>query len=346
MGRWCHHLRWAWLGFVVAVTGCAGSRSVVLPPAGAYHERERVAFNEYVIDPPDILTIELLNPVPKPPYLIQPYDALAVAVAGTPKDDPINDVFQVDPAGTVSLGRLYGAVEVVGLTTAEAKAAIEKHLTGLLVNPKATVQPVQTRGAQPVRGQHLVRPDGHVALGGYGSVPVAGLTLTQAKAVIEAKLGETLLNPVVAVDVAGYNSKTFYVIFDFGGAGQQIRQLPVMGNETVLDAMAQMNGLSTVSDPARMFVARSTCDGEPDQILPVDWCGVTQRGRAETNYRLLPGDRVYVQAYPLVSADVRLARLLSPIERLFGVTLLGSSTIQQVRAIGQSNGTGVTGIIR
>jgi polysaccharide export outer membrane protein len=321
---------------LLAAPGCVGSRHATHPPSvGAYHEREQVALEEYVIDPPDILSIDLLNPVPKPPYRIQPLDALAVAVSGTPKDEPINEVYAVDPEGTVTLGGRYGAVQVVGLTTAEAKEAIEKHLAAELNNPKVTVQLAQSRGLQPVRGSHLVRPDGHVALGGYGSVRVAGLTLTQAKAAIEAKLSDTLLNPTVAVDVLGYNSKTYYVIFDFGGAGQQIRQLPVTGNETVLDAMAQMNGLSVVSDPARMFVARSTVCGEPEQILPVDWHAVTNCGRADTNYRLLPGDRVYVQSYPLVTADVRLARLLSPIERLFGVTLLGTSTVQQVRALGQ-----------
>ncbi len=333
MLRFC--LRWSciWLG-VAAVSGCAGSRSDLCPtPAGAYHEREQVTLEEYVIDPPDILSIDLLNPVPKPPYRIQPLDAVAVAVSGTPKDEPINEVFPVDAEGTIALGGRYGSVAVVGLTTAEAKEAIEKQLAAELTKPKATVQLAQSRGVQPVRGPHLVRPDGHVSLGGYGSVRVVGLTLTQAKAAIEAKLSETLLNPAVAVDVQGYNSKSYYVIFDFGGAGQQIRQLPVTGNETVLDAMAQMNGLSVVSDPARMFVARSTVPGEPEQILPVDWQAVTQRGRAGTNFRLIPGDRVYVQSYPLVAADVRLARLLSPIERLLGVTLLGTSTFQEARAL-------------
>jgi polysaccharide biosynthesis/export protein len=334
---------WAWICLVLG-TGCVGPRHASCPPpVGAFHERERVTLEEYVIDPPDILSIDLLNPVSKPPYRIQPLDSLAVAVTGTPKDEPINEVFPVDAEGTIVLGGRYGSVSVVGLTTAEAKDAIKKQLSAELNKPKVTVQLAQSRGVQPVRGPHLVRPDGYVSLGGYGSVRVVGLNLTQAKAAIEAKLGETLLNPVVAVDVQGYNSKSYYVIFDFGGAGQQIRQLPVTGNETVLDAMAQMNGLSVVSDPARMFVARSTVPGEPEQILPVDWQAVTQRGRADTNFRLLPGDRVYVQSYPLVAADVRLARLLSPIERLLGVTLLGASTAQQVRALGQPlNNTNTT----
>jgi polysaccharide export outer membrane protein len=103
-------------------------------------------------------------------------------------------------------------------------------------------------------------------------------------------------------------------------------RMPVTGNDTVLDAISQLGGLSTVSDPGQVWVARSAALNEPDQVLPVDWDGLTRRGRAETNYQLLPGDRLFVKAYRLVSAEVRLARMLAPVERVLGVTLLGAST--------------------
>jgi hypothetical protein len=60
---------------------------------------------------------------------------------------------------------------------------------------------------QPISGEHLVRPDGTVGLGLYGSVPVAGLTLDQARAVIEAHLTAFIKNPKVSEDVFAYNSK-------------------------------------------------------------------------------------------------------------------------------------------
>jgi hypothetical protein len=34
--------------------------------------------------------------------------------------------------------------------------------------------------------------------------------------------------------------------------------------------------------------------GLPEQILPVDWNGITRAGNTRTNYQLLPGDRLYV----------------------------------------------------
>ena len=45
----------------------------------------------------------------------------------------------------------------------------------------------------------------------------------------------------------------------------------------------------------------------------------------------MPGDRIYVKAQKLVTIDTMLARIISPIERLFGVTLLGANTVNQIK---------------
>jgi hypothetical protein len=78
-------------------------------------------------------------------------------------------------------------------------------------------------------------------------------------------------------------------------------------------------------------VARPGPAGSPcDQILDVDWSAVTKRGRVETNYQLLPGDRLYVQADPFVTFDTAVARFVSPFERMFGFTLLGNGVVRAV----------------
>jgi polysaccharide biosynthesis/export protein len=196
----------------------------------------------------------------------------------------------------------------------------------------------ESRALQQIRGPHLVRPDGTVSLGIYGSVMVTGLTLSAARTVIEELLSKYLQSPEITVDVAAYNSKVLYVVYDGGGAGQQIYRLPITGNETVLDAVSQLNGLSQVADTNRIWVARPTIGCQDDQILPVDWCAITARGRGDTNYQLMPGDRVYVQADRLVTVDTRLARLLAPVERLLGITLLGTSVYNEITNRGTSNG--------
>lgn len=316
-------------------TGCASRQQIYPASTPLPAELKKVTLPEYVIEPPDILLIDALQLVPLPPYHVQPLDVLAIQVQNAIPESPIANMYQVDPDGTVNLGAAYGSVPVAGLTAAEARTAVEKHLAKIVKEPLVDLTLAQGRGVQQVRGEHLVRPDGSISLGTYGSVRVAGLTMPQAKAAIEATLARSIQSPEVSVDVAAYNSKIYYVIFDGGGMGQQVYRLPVTGNETVLDAIGQVNGLGPVSSEHHIWVARPSPEGECDQVLPVDWVSITTLGRTATNYQLLPGDRVFVKAQPLVTIDTHLARILSPIERLLGVTLLGTETVQTLE--GQRN---------
>ena len=95
-----------------------------------------------------------------------------------------------------------------------------------------------------------------------------------------------------------------------------------------MDAISFIGGLSAVSS-TRMWIARpAPAEQCQDQILPVDWKGITRRGHTRTNYQLLPGDRVFIMAQPLAKLDTKLSRALTPAERLFGASLLGYSTIK------------------
>jgi len=313
-------------------------------------ELEKMALPAYVVEPPDILVIDALRIVPLPPYKIEPLDALLVQATNTLPNEPVNGLFGVEPDGTLNLGVSYGRVRVAGLTTEEAGGVIEKHLRVVLKEPKVAVALAQSRAMQQIRGEHLVRPDGTVGLGAYGSVFVAGLTLEGAKAAIEAHLAQFLLRPEVSVDVYAYNSKVYYIILDGAGYGQQVYRLPITGNETVLDAISQINGLPAVSSKKKIWVARPSsgpdCDGG-GEVLPVDWKKIAMCGSASTNYQIFPGDRLYVQSDPLIRFDNLLAKIISPFERMFGVTLLGQQAIlsfdRNVYFGGGSNGGGFGG---
>lgn len=317
-------------------TGCVHRGPI--QPLSVPKELNKVNHPPYMVEPPDILEIDILQTIPLPPYKIRALDVIGIRVAGALSTDPIAGPFNVDPEGMIDLGTRYGTVSVVGLSLPEARAAIEDKLKSIIKDNKAEVVLMETRAAQQIRGRHLVRSDGAVSLGEYGSVYISGMTLPQAKGQIEEHLGKYLKDPQVTLDVAAFNSKVYYVILDLGGAGQQVYRLPITGNETVLDGISQVNGLTIVSDTNRIWVSRPGPDG-CTSVLPVDWNAVTEKGDPGTNYQLLPGDRVFVKAYPLTRVDTTMARVIGPIERLFGVTLLGNSTVRGFRS-GGANGLG------
>ena len=93
-----------------------------------------------------------------------------------------------------------------------------------------------------------------------------------------------------------------------------------------------INGLPPVSSKRHIWLARPTpAQTGCYEILPVNWEAITEAGSTETNWQIFPGDRVYVKADPLITLDNQLAKVLNPIERMLGATLLGSATVQSIR---------------
>jgi polysaccharide export outer membrane protein len=228
------------------------------------------------------------------------------------------------------------------MTVEQAKVAIARHLLKSL-NPGYQVSVVmnESRALQLIRGAHLVQTDGTVNLGLYGSVYVDNMTVAQAKSALEAHLAQFLVKPEISLSVSGFNSKVFYVISDGGGvAGEQITRLPVTGKTTILDALGLVNGMPFHAAKHKMWLIRpapaGSCEG---LVLPIDYKGIVQRGETETNYQILPGDRLYVKAAPLLTADAYLARVLAPIDRLLGTTLLTNGVISSLQTISTFHST-------
>ncbi|MFO0911790.1 MAG: polysaccharide biosynthesis/export family protein [Pirellulales bacterium] len=314
MAQGCHHLQHA-------------PPPVVAPEAA--RELNKAILPEYVIEPPDLLSIEAINIVPKAPYQLRPGDTVQITVDGTLPEAPIAGDFPIQLDGTIDLGTIYGTVSVKGQTPQEAKQSIETQLRSTLRQPKVRLTLVDIAGRQQIAGEHLVGPDGKVTLGTYGKVSVIGMTVPDAKLAIERHLSQYLESPEVAVDVFGYNSKFYYVITQGAAVGDGVYRFSNTGNETVLDAISQINGLQPEAS-LNIWVARPTPESGTHQVMPVDWYGVTQLGDTETNYQVLPGDRVYIAADKLIRFDTRLALMTAPLERLFGFTLLGTGTVTRL----------------
>jgi polysaccharide export outer membrane protein len=298
-----------------------------LPPVFDTMPRElsKVVMPDYVIEPPDILLIEGVHIVPRAPYHLKTLDVLSIQVSGALPESQVMGQFPIEPGGIVNLGVDYGAVRVAGMTVDEAEQAILEHLRRYLNDPRVSVALAQMAASQQILGDFLVQPDGTITLGSYGNVSVVGRTVGEARAEIEGHLAMFLENPQISLNVQAFNSKVYYIILQGAGLGDGVYRFPVTGNETVLDAIANIQGLEQVSSK-KIWVARPSLDLCRTQVMPVDWFAVTERAEPQTNYQLLPGDRVFIAEDKLVAFDTYVAKFTAPLERIMGFTLLGVGT--------------------
>ncbi len=148
-----------------------------------------------------------------------------------------------------------------------------------------------SKKAKSIQGEHLVRPDGTVSLGTYGSVSVSGLSLDQARTAVTQHLAPFAKKKGqfgVRLEVRSYNSKVYYVV-----AAEQISRYPALGGETVVGTVLQVEGLAASATKGPVWLARAS-----GKVLEVDWRAITQDGKSATNYKLEASDRLYVGSSP------------------------------------------------
>lgn len=302
-------------------------------------ELAKVSMPSYRIEPPDVVSIEILKMVPLPPYRLETFDSLAISVLGTLLDQPINGAYLVNAEGAVDLGPAYGTVRVAGMTIDEAKTSIYNHLTQILKAPEVSCQLAQASAMQPISGTYLVTPDGNVNLRKYGLVHIAGMSVPEAKMAVERHLRQFLDSPEVTIDVAGYNSKFYYIVTQGAANGDNLARVPYTGNETALDALSQVNGISQMSS-TNIWISRPSPNGHfCAQVLPIQWDAIVQDGATATNYQIFPGDRVFIAEDRNTASANYMRRVQAPAEAFMGFISLGTSTLRNLQNIGVRNGT-------
>ncbi len=316
----------------------------MVPP----RELEMMSLPVYRIEPPDVLQLEMLKMVPKPPYRVQAHDMLQIRAVGINPDQPIGPfdgmgrptanrgIYLVEGDGTVSLGPAYGSIRVVGMTVDEAQESIKQLLEQMFRNPQVMVQLAQMSGLQPIAGEYLVGPDGTVNLKHYGTVHVAGKTADEATEAMEMHLSQYFDSPEIAISVLAYNSKFYYIITEGAGLGDNVVKVPVTGNETVLDAVSNIGGLSQLSSK-RIWIARPAPDGFGcEQILPVEWESIVRGGATSTNYQVMPDDRIFIAEDPLLAVANFFAKLTGPMERAAGTSSMAVNVIRGWQTTGRN----------
>ncbi len=207
----------------------------------------------------------------------------------------------------------------------------------LVIEPNDFNSPVRLPGDQTVAS------DGTIELGQYGKLAVAGLTPTEIQiqvqqavmttetarrdrlAAASKKSDMTLASatmsggfaaggfaaggPAAELDDADYGvsvrlvnqeGSLVYVMGEVNAPGSY----PLVGHETVLDALIAAGGLSDRANDHKIILTRPQTSDRPRVILPVCYHQIVQLGIVETNYQIMPGDRIYVPAISLME-DLR-----------------------------------------
>ncbi|WP_435018140.1 polysaccharide biosynthesis/export family protein [Tundrisphaera sp. TA3] len=218
------------------------------------------------------------------PYVIEPPDIIVVEVLEALPGRPITGERLVRPDGTISLG-FYGDVHVRGLTLPQAKAkviaALNKHLTDEILGLAVLSEPEdEDDEPAPDRGKDRPRRRGK----GKGKRRKAA---TAPPLKVQAVPPEE--STKVSIDIDSYNSKVYYMEGEVATPGR----LPCTGNETVLDAIHFAGGLGASHDPENIHLYRPARGAAPARIYRIDLMPIL-RGDAAQNYQIFPGDRIVV----------------------------------------------------
>ena len=98
---------WMWTLVPALLVGAAGCQTVAprkvegvyapaVPPSGMPRELCKSVLPTYVIEPPDILTIDAFHIVPRPPYRLKTLDALRIRVERALPDAPVDGIYMVE----------------------------------------------------------------------------------------------------------------------------------------------------------------------------------------------------------------------------------------------------------
>lgn len=149
----------------------------ITAPPDTPRELQKVSLPDYIIEPPDILSIDAVTLVPHPPYRLHPLDVVKVTASGLPSEAAVSGELTVGIDGTLVLGfgydkvgNAYAPLKVDGMSLSEVHDAIKKRLELIAKEADVSITLVKIAAQQSIAGEHLVCPDGTVNLGAYGRV--------------------------------------------------------------------------------------------------------------------------------------------------------------------------------
>lgn len=167
-------------------------------------------------------------------------------------------------------------------------------------------EPVDFDSSVRLPADQTVQPDGTIDLGKYGQLVVTGMSLYEIRVAIEEKIAkqERSVEPV-HVRLIEPESQVYYVIGEVNSSASY----PLVGHETVLDAILAAGGLTDHADRHHVVLSRPTAPDSCRSVLPICYRHIVELGDASTNYQIMPGDRIYV---PSLTITEQITQTLFP----------------------------------
>ena len=99
----------------------------------------------------------------------------------------------------------------------------------------------------------------------------------------------------ISVRLDQAESKVYYVLGEVNTPGA----FPVVGRETVLDAIIKAGGLADRANRHNILLSHPTPPESCPEVLPICYQQIVQLGDTATNYQIQPGDRIFVPSLTL-----------------------------------------------
>ncbi len=170
----------------------------------------------------------------------------------------------------------------------------------------------------------VIRQDGHVTLPLLGDVHVQGLTTTGVKEKLENLYEQYYKDNDLLITVIGFSSKKVFVYGEVGRVGS----LPYTGEQSVMDVLGAVGGVTQRAAPRRAIVLRSS--GEEVERFEVDIVRLIVYGDIKQNVYLAEDDVLYVPPNVFAWIGYQIDNILFP----FRSILSGAATYDVARDIG------------
>jgi polysaccharide export outer membrane protein len=175
------------------------------------------------------------------------------------------------------------------------------------------IEPVDFNSPVRLPGDLTVLPDGLVELGRYGRLPVTGMNTSEIETEVQRRIdaehreeeGSRNGSTRISVRLDQAESKVYYVLGEVNAPGA----FPIVGRETVLDAIVKAGGLADRANRHNILLSRPTPPESCREVLPICYQQIVQLGDTTTNYQVQPGDRIYV---PSLTLCREMAQTLAP----------------------------------